>query len=389
MKGLATLAIRHATHHWGRSLVLVACVAIVLSIPLASRVLIARFDASLHARAETTPLIVGAKGSRFDLTFGALYFRATDLDPIKLVHYHELNDEPGVSAIPVHHRYTAQERPVVATTIEYFEFRDLRVGEGRMFAMLGECVLGASAARSLGLAPGDTVNSDQRQSYDITAPPSIGLDVVGVLAPTSSPDDDAIFVDLETAWLLEGIAHGHQDAETVDDPSLLIGRAEGHTALSGALIEHQVVDETNIESFHVHGSRDELPLSAVLVFPNTPKTRTILTARVNTTPDRQAVSPTAVIDDVMAFVVRVRQVFDALSAILATTTAGLMILVGVLSYRIRADEIRTLTDIGCARAAVAWLFALEFGAIIVAGALTSTLLVGLALLLAPRLTSVL
>jgi len=389
MRGLLALALRHLVHHWGRSALLAACVAIVLTIPVAARALIASFEEALHARAETTPLIVGAKGSRFDLTFGALYFRSGDLDPIELGHYQELSDEPGVRAIPLHHRFTARGVPVVATTIEYLEFRGLALAEGRRFTRIGEAVLGAEAARRLGAGPGDPVGSDQARSYDITAPPSIVLEVVGTLVPTGTPDDHAIFVDFETAWVLEGIAHGHQDAEAVEDPDLLIGRADGHTALSGAVVEHQRIDETNIDAFHVHGSRDELPVSSILVFPDSDKTRTIVAARIDASEDRQAVSPTAVIDDVMAFVVRVRQVFDALTAVLAATTLGLMVLVGALSYRIRADEIRTLSDIGCARSAVAWLFAMEFGAIIVVAAVAAAVLVGVILLAAHQAISML
>ncbi|MCA8968821.1 MAG: hypothetical protein KDC95_03530, partial [Planctomycetes bacterium] len=90
MRGLATLAIRHAAHHWGRTGVLAACLAILVSIPIASRWIGSAFEGRLRARAETVPLVVGAKGSRFDLVFSALAFRATDLAPTPMRIYEEL-----------------------------------------------------------------------------------------------------------------------------------------------------------------------------------------------------------------------------------------------------------------------------------------------------------
>ena len=40
--------------------------------------------------------------------------------------------------------------------------------------------------------------------------------VVGVLPPTNTPDDDGIFVDIKTAWVIQGIGHGHEDVVTAD-----------------------------------------------------------------------------------------------------------------------------------------------------------------------------
>ena len=48
------------------------------------------------------------------------------------------------------------------------------------------------------------------------------------------------------------------------------------------------------------------------------------------------------------------------------STAALLVLIGVLSWRVRADELRTLGEIGCARFTAAWLFGLELGIIVAA-----------------------
>ena len=62
-------------------------------------------------------------------------------------------------AIPLHVGFRAGPHPIVGTELAYFSWRDLGVASGRLPASLGECVLGAEAARSLGVEPGDAVVS--------------------------------------------------------------------------------------------------------------------------------------------------------------------------------------------------------------------------------------
>lgn len=375
--GPAHLALSHARHNPGRSAVLLACFALVIALPLVSRGLVRSFDRALRERALEVPLLIGAEGSRFDLVFAALHFQRTDTRPIPARVYHDLRRQPGVVAIPIHARFSAQGHPVVGTSVEYLERRGLYPLSGRPFALLGEALLGHDAARRLGLGPGDTLPSDQARSYDITAPPALAMTVSGVLAPTGSPDDRAVFVDLQTAWVLEGIAHGHEPAQRVDDPNKLIGRSQDHVALSGAVLEYQRITPDNIDSFHVHGDPDDLPITAVIALPATDKARTLTAARVNADPTLQAVVPARVIDDLIAFVVRLRDLLDAVALAMGLATALLVWLIALLSYRVRAAEVDTLLEIGASRRVVAAVFGLEIAAILLAAALLA-LLAGLA-----------
>lgn len=359
MSGSLYLAAQHARRRPARTLILIACLAIVATIPIISRALASRFEATLHARADGVPAIVGASGSRFDLVFSALYFRSTRIGVIRMRDYEELLREPGVRAIPLHARFSARGAPIVATSIEYLEWRALRVTQGDLFTRLGECVVGASAARRLGLSPGDTIDSDQLKQYDITAPPSIRLRVAGVLGPIDTPDDDAIFVDLETAWVLEGAAHGHQDAAEVSRDDLVIARSDSHVALSEALVTRQEITPENEASFHVHGDRADLPLTGVLLFPDNAKTDTIVRTRLNARPGVQALVPSEVVDELVDYVVRIRRVLDLIALILGVSTVALIALIVALAVRVRAPEVRTLAEIGAARSAVLAIFAWE------------------------------
>jgi len=352
VNGVARVILLHAMHHWVRTLILACAVSVAVALPIIGRVVVERFERGLHARAQTVPMVVGAAGSRFDLVFTALHFRQSAAGTLPLGELDVIRSQAGVEAIPMHARATARSEPVVAVGFEYFERRGLVASQGRLPAALAEAVLGWDAARRLKLGVGDELPSDQRTTLDITAPPSIVLKIVGVLERTGSPDDRAVFVDLETAWLLEGIAHGHDDPETMTDPHDVYGRAGNVVALTEGVRTYQRVTEENIRSFHVHEERHRLPITAVLVYPPDEKTSTILYARYNASPSKQAARPTRVIDELIAFVIRLRTVFDAIAGVLAISTALLVGLIVLLSVRIRSDELATLGEIGVSRRTV-------------------------------------
>lgn len=361
------LALRHARYRWGRTLMLCACVFVIAGLPLVTRSVVRSFEDSLRDRARTVPMLVGSAGSRFDLVLAGLHWRSSDVTPIPLGVAEEIRSEPGVMTIPVHVRFRARGIPIAAVPYEYFEFRALSPRDGRLVAGLGEAVLGSSAAAELGLGPGDELPSDQLRSYDITAPSAVMLRVVGVLRETGTADDRAVFVDLETAWTLEGIAHGHEEASSITDENKLIGRSDDRVALSGAVIEHQRIDESTIGSFHLHADRADLPVTAILVFPRTEKAAALVRTRINADPTRQALSPIAVSEELIGSVLRVRRVVDAISLVVGIAMLGLLVLVALLSYRARADEVRTLLEIGATPSQVAVLFLSEFGGVILIG----------------------
>lgn len=374
MNGVWLLSWRHVLHHRTQTLIVVLCLAVSMMLPVTSQVLVTRYQTELLARAAATPLVAGARGSRFDLTLAALYFRQRDLEIIQSREYHEIRDSRLGVVIPINARFTAQDIGIVGVGFEYFEQRGIVAARGTLPLQLGDVVLGSTAASRLGLGPGDALFSDQKDLYDISRPAALKMRVSGVLAPTGSPDDDVVFVDLKTTWILEGLAHGHDDAASEVDESLLIGRTDDVVVISEALIHYNEVTAENMASFHVHGGRDDLPLSAIIVFPNDEQARTILKARINNTSDTlQMVVPTAVIEDLMSVVFRIKTLFDGIAAVLGLSTLLLTALVLVLSMRLRAKEMRTLHRLGCSRFIEAQLYAVELGviialAIVIAGA---------------------
>ena len=368
MIGAAQLALRHAAHHWSRTLILTLCIAAACTLPLAARVLSTRFETQLRSRAESTPLIAGQKGSRFDLVMMALYFRHTELPTATMADWQSLNDMNCGEVIPLNLRFTARGIPIIAAPPEYLEFRQMSCTSGAMPSGLGEVVLGSRAARSLGLTAGDVLFSDQRELYDISKPPALKMHVSGILAASQGPEDDAVFVDIRTAWILEGISHGHADASAAIPEALVLERQKSNIVVSESLVDHNEVTAANRATFHVHGDARTMPVSAMLVLPHSAKDASIIKARLNTTSPLQIVLPLDVVNEVLSQVVRVRQLIDALAAVIAIVTSALIALITALSIRVRMREIQTLGRIGASRGFICALFGCEIAAVAVAGA---------------------
>ncbi len=147
------IAWRYVSFNWARSLTLVACVTLIAVLPLSLELLLDESERQLLARAETTPLVVGAKGSSLDLVMNSLYFGDTVPELISMAAAERVEETDLALPIPLYVRFKARGFPIVGTTLDYFDFRGLRSPEGRNLALLGECVLGAGAAEALGLGP--------------------------------------------------------------------------------------------------------------------------------------------------------------------------------------------------------------------------------------------
>jgi putative ABC transport system permease protein len=364
VNGVFRLAVRRLQHDPWQALILAVCIAVALALPLTTGSVVDRYQAELTTRADATPLIAGAIGNRFDLTLACLYFHQREVETVPASLADEIQASGLGVAIPLHVRFTARGYPLVGTVPEYYELRGLRAAVGSLPLEAGEVVLGSGVAVELDLGPGDHLFSDQVELYDISVPPSLKMRVCGVLAPTGGPDDGAVFVDLVTAWVVEGIAHGHDDVTQGVDPAQILAQTDEAIVLSGAFIEYNEITPDNAGSIHLHADRPELPLSGIIVNPLDQKSATILASRLNARRVHQMLVPRAVVDDLLAVVFRIKRLVDVLALLLGASTILLSILVIVLSLRARTREIETLHRIGCPRFAVVRLCTAEIGLVI-------------------------
>lgn len=385
MKRVLLLAWRYVAYHRAKTAIMTLCLTLTIVLPLTAQLLISWYGDSLTERARTTPLVVGIKGNRFGLVLKTLYFGAAHVDDSHMAEVEAIRESGLATPIPMHLRYTAREFPIVGTTLDYFEFRDLNVAAGHGLQQLGQAVLGAKVAAALSLNPGDSLFSDQTNLYDISQTYPLKMHVVGVLAETGSPDDNAVFVDIKTAWIIDGIYHGHQDVSQSDDPALILKRDEENVVTNAAIVEYNEVTPDNLASFHMHAKPPELPLSAIIVLPNDDKSATLIKARYGLSETHQMLVPTEVVDELLGLVFRVKLFFDANFALIAVSTLLFIILVVLLSQRIRKREMETMFKIGCSRLMVFWLQATELGIVVVMALALAGGLSIVALLAAPRL----
>ncbi len=378
MKQHFFLAWRYVAFHKGKTTILVACVSLTLFLPLFLSRMISGFEERLMARAEATPLVIGAKGSRFDLALHALHFRGRTPDLLSMRDHREIRETGLAMAVPLFSRFSARGYSIAGTTLDYFTQRKLTVARGETLSMLGDCVLGANVARELKLGPGDHLLSDPKNVFDIAGDYPLRMRVTGVLATSESPDDNAVFVDLKTAWVIEGIGHGHKDMEKAPDRNVVLERSDTNVVANAALPQFMEITSENSASFHFHAEPEDLPITATLAWPNDEKSRALLLGRFNTGHgDTQILVSTEVVGEMLGLVFKVKRFFDANFALFAVSTGLFLALTILLSLRLRRREMQTLFQLGCSRGTVFWLQAAELAIVLaislcVAAALTAT-----------------
>jgi putative ABC transport system permease protein len=368
VSGTLYLAWRYLAYHRLKTAILVTSITLILFLPVGLRVLVRQSSEQLTARAEATPLVVGARGSPLELVLNTLYFRSDDPRPIPHAEAARITGGGLARAIPMYVRFKARDRPIVGTTLEYFEYRDLRIAEGRSLAVLGECVLGSRVASALGVGPGDHVVSSPENVFDLAGVYPLKMRVAGVLEFSDSPDDDAIFADLKTTWIIEGFGHGHADLARPESAAGVLSREGNRITANASVVQYNEITPENIDSFHFHGDLVNYPVTAVVVVPPDAKASALLQGRYQADDEPlQIVRPTTVMDELLATVLTVQRFVVAGAFVVGAATLATASLVFLLSLRLRRREIETLFKIGGSRVAVWTVMASEIVAVLVAG----------------------
>ncbi len=368
MKEALYLAWRYLAYHRIKTAILVTSITLIVFLPVGLNVLVGQSAAELTARAEATPLLVGAKGSPLELVLNSLYFES---DAPEITSYGQVLrvDESGLAEpIPLYVRFRSREHPIVGTTLAYFEFRNLRLATGRAMAVLGECVLGARVAASLGIGPGDTVVSSPESVFDLAGVYPLRMRVVGVLEPSHTPDDLAVFVDLKTAWIIEGLGHGHQDMAAPEAAAGVLSREENRITANASVVQYNEITEENIDSFHFHGDLAGNPITAIIAVPHSEKSGVLLMGRYQGDGEpSQIVRPVAVMNDLLDTILTIQSYVVAAILIVAVATLATAALVFLLSLRLRKREIETMVKIGGSRLSVAAVLVSEIVVVLVLG----------------------
>ena len=196
--------------------------------------------------------------------------------------------------------------------------------------------------------------------------------VAGVFAAAHGPDDRAVFVDLKTTWVLEGLGHGHNELRKEE----LLPSKDGERTANASVQTFQEITAQNIDSFHFHGDLGGYPITALLAVPRDERSRTLLLGRYLASDDpARILEPREVMEDLIATVVRVRGYVMAVTALLGAATLATVSFLFLLSLRLRRREMATMHRIGCSRGMVASLIASEAGIVLALAALLASILV--------------
>ncbi len=378
MSGTAYLAWRYLAFHRWKTAVLVTALTLILFLPVGLRVLVRQSSEQLTSRAEATPLLIGAPGSPTELVLNSLYF-GTDVPAS--IPYSEADSVAATglaTPIPLYIRFRVRDQPIVGTTPEYFEFRGLELAEGRHAAVLGEAVLGAGAAAALDAGPGDHVISSPESVFDIAGVYPLRMKVTGILAFSDTPDDEAVFVDIRTAWVIEGLGHGHQDLARPEAAAGVL-RREGNVVIGNAsVMQYNEITPDNIDSFHFHGDPESFPATAIIAVPDDEKSSALLQGRFQDATAVQIVRPDLVMADLLGTVFTVERYVVTGAAIVGLATLATALLVFLLSLRQRSRERETLGKIGGSPGSIRALMGSEIGLVLAFAVLLAALLTWLA-----------
>ncbi|HWB01347.1 MAG TPA: ABC transporter permease, partial [Pirellulales bacterium] len=209
--------------------------ALGVALVVAVLVMYAAINKSFAKGAQGFDLIVGAKGGRLQLVLNTVYHLSTPIENLPWSYYKQF--KPGgkyaneVSvAIPYCLGDNYEGYRVVGTTselfdIEYVPGEKYRFAAGRNFEPehYFEAVIGSQVAYYTGLRVGSSfepthgVSGDEGHKHD-------AFRVVGILEPTGTPNDRALFVNMEGFFLLAG----HAKAEAAGSAKSQPGDSDKH-----------------------------------------------------------------------------------------------------------------------------------------------------------------
>lgn len=357
-------------------------------------------DQSFQRGAQGYDLIVGAKGAQLPLVLSTVFHLDLNepLKPIPYSYYEEFTQGrfvPAVDvAIPVCMGHDYKGYPVVATTPEMFDSlrylgdRKYEFSAGANFESENyfDAVVGATAARQTGLKVGDKFRP-------VAAGPSGGghhddvdFTVTGILAPTGTPNDRAIFTNIEgffrcpahqqSASAMQNLLSGPKSAPPGDakpaDAKPGDAKPDDHHEAekkdAAAPADKQHADKEHAghdhdeDADHDHEHPIHREVSAILVCTNHDRMKLamLLPDEINREPTAQAVAPARVIRQFFDNIIgNVEMVLLAL-AVLVVIVAGVGILVSIYnSMNDRRHEIAIMRALGASRGIVMIVILME------------------------------
>jgi putative ABC transport system permease protein len=357
-------------------------VAVMIAVIVIYGVAVRQFDQN----AQGYHLIVGGKGGALQLVLSTVYHVGQPLYPIPYSYYQkflpggEFSDVTEV-AIPMclGDSYESPNRTlfrVVGTTPDLFEkihyatnsdgtpktYEFEPGGRNIKSESFYEAVVGSVVAAQSGLKVGDEINPTHGIGSE--GHKHEGFKVVGILKPTGTANDRAVFINIEGFYLLEG--HALSPADEVEGE-------DAHQESPG----HDHVSEDGHEHAHTPLPIEQREVTSILVLCNSPLGPTVLDTAINKGEDRiaQAVAPAREVAVLMNSIVGPVRIVLLVLTILIIIVAGISILVSIYnSMNERSHDIAVMRALGASRGAVMAIILVESILLSLGGGLIGMLL---------------
>ncbi len=333
-------------------------------------------------------IVGGSKGGDLQLVFTTVFHQGRPLYPIPYSYYKKFTEGEFAPYTAVAVPYClgdslqaeGQQFRVVATTPDLFDKisyganadgtdKKYSFQEGRNFKSdhFFEAVIGSFAARQTGLKVGDKFQPTHGMSAE--GDKHTEFTVVGILAPTGTANDRAIFANIEGFYLLEGHA---------------LTPEEGKIATS---VDKALKDKTRAQTADPddpnHGMQplpeDQREVTSILVLckEDTGTEAMTLDSKINKGRDRiaQAIAPGFVVERFLQTIVGPVQIVLFVLTILIIIVAGISILVSIYnSMSERSHDIAVMRALGASRTAVMGIILVESILLSLLGGLAGVLL---------------
>ena len=303
------------------SLLTVLSMGLGVALVVAVLVVYGVVEKSFHHGGEGYDLIVGAKGGKEQLVLNTVFYLSQPVGNIPYDFYEELNaGKYGriEKAIPVCMGHTYQGFRVVGTTDRMFDKDEgLRYGseqkayefaEGENFKEENhfDAVMGAIAAYRTQLGVGEKFQAVHGSGEGGRVHKET-FNVVGILAPTGTPVDRAVFVNMQ----------GFQDIHH-------------HEEEPGAGDEHEHHAEKGHHADHADEPKEITAILVCIHKADADRGMTdVMAKRINSTKLAQAVAPVRVITDLFEAVIGKLQWILLGMAVLTVIEAGIGIMVSI------------------------------------------------------------
>jgi putative ABC transport system permease protein len=334
------------------SLLTILSMGLGVALVVAVLVVYSVVEQSFHHGGEGYDLIVGAKGGKEQLVLNTVFYLSQPVGNIPYSFYEELTEGAKYAgdvetAIPVCMGHTYQGFRVVATVPEMFTKLNYQGNKSYQFDggenfkadKPFEGVLGATVAARTGLQVGEPIKGIAGGSHVDKQP----FTVVGILAPTGTPVDRAVFVNMRGFQHMHDVGGEHAEEE----PSEKHG---GHAEHGGHADEIKEVNAILVCLRSIPGQPGEAAPGLV-----DKVARSINTGRV-----AQAVVPVKVVSELFEGVLGKLQWILLGMAVLTVVEAGIGIMVSIYnSMSDRRHEIAVMRALGASRFTVMMVILME------------------------------